>query len=91
MLVSKIDKSFISRSDKPNENWLNDDDYFVIEDNSELYHKIIKYSNNGGFEFVYDKDTYELIDVEPLVPEVNQDEINCDLDFRLCCIELGLV
>lgn len=89
MLVHKINKSFMSRSDKSNENWLNDDDYFVIEDNSELYHKIIKYSGNGGFNLIINDD--ELIDIEPIVPEVNQDETNCDLDFRLSLIELGLV
>lgn len=89
MLVNKITKSFMSRSDKPNENWLNDDNYFVVEDNCELYHKIIEYSNNGGFDLIINDG--ELIDIEPVVPKINQDEINCDLDFRLSLIELGLV
>ena len=38
----------MSRSDKPNENWLNDDNYIVVEDESELYYKII--NSEGNFE-----------------------------------------
>ena len=48
MLINKATKQFMSRSDKPNENWLNDDNYIVVEDESELYYKII--NSEGNFE-----------------------------------------
>ena len=48
MLINKVTKQFMSRSDKPNENWLNDDNYIVVEDESELYYKII--NSEGNFE-----------------------------------------
>ena len=54
MIINKINKNFMSRSDKPNENWLHDDNYFVIPDDSDLYNKALIYSPN--IEFVIDED-----------------------------------
>lgn len=42
MLVSKTDKNYITRSDMPNTNWT-DEDYYVLDDNSELAKRIIEY------------------------------------------------
>ena len=41
MIVNINDFSYQTRSDKPNENWTNDDNYLVIEDNTELANKLI--------------------------------------------------
>lgn len=41
MIVYKINKGFEQQSDKPNENWT-DEDCFVVEDGTELANKIIK-------------------------------------------------
>lgn len=42
MLISKTDKNYITRSDMPNTNWT-DEDYYVLDDNSELAKRIIEY------------------------------------------------
>ena len=89
MLLNKHDKSFISRSDKPNENWLNDENYFVVPDGSETYNKILNYADKGGFNMVISEDN-QLIDIVPIIPEVNIDEAILDLDYRLSCLELGV-
>lgn len=41
MIIHKQTKEFQTRSDKPNENWLNDNNYLVINDNSILAEIII--------------------------------------------------
>lgn len=42
MIINKKTKEFQTRSDKPNENWLNDDhNYYVVDDGSYLANKII--------------------------------------------------
>lgn len=60
MIINKNGKTYLTRSDKPNENWLNDDNYYVVDDNSELSKKII---NNYPFiNLVIENDF--LVDVE---------------------------
>lgn len=59
MIVFKDTKGFQSRSDKPNENWT-DEDVFVVEDGSKLENKII--SNYPYYEFALD-DNGDLIDI----------------------------
>ena len=70
MLVNKYTKDFQTRSDLPNYNWL-DDNYYVVDDNSELAQKIQKLYPR--FDFVLD-DNGNLIDVVE-VPKT-QEEIN---------------
>lgn len=41
MIVHKQNKTYQTRSDKPDENWLDDDNYCVIDDRSDLANKII--------------------------------------------------
>ncbi len=41
MIINKKDNTYQTRSDKPNENWLNDDKYYVLDDDTELAKKII--------------------------------------------------
>lgn len=43
MIVNKETKKYQTRSDKPNSNWLDDENYLVVDDNSEISDKIKKY------------------------------------------------
>ena len=60
MIVNKLNKGFQTRSDMPNSNWLNDDNYYVIPDNSPLTNKIMQYYPR--YDFVLDEND-KLIDV----------------------------
>ena len=71
MIVNKNDKSFQTRSDASNFNWLKSNDWYVVDDNSELAQKIQKLYPR--FDFVLD-DNGNLIDVVE-VPKT-QEEIN---------------
>ena len=71
MIINKQDKSYQTRSDVSNFNWLKSDDWYVVDDNSELSQKIQKLYPR--FDFVLD-DNGELIDVVE-VPKT-QEEIN---------------
>ena len=52
MIIDKATKHFMSRSDKPNENWTDQTNVFVIDDGTELAQNI---SNNYPyFDFVLD-------------------------------------
>lgn len=53
------DKSFETRSDKPNENWTDNEDVYVVDDNSELAQRII--NAYPHYDFV-DKNG-ELVDI----------------------------
>lgn len=59
MIVHKINKYYQTRSDKPNENWLNDE-WFVVADNSDLANKIVEL--HPYYEFILDESN-NLIDV----------------------------
>ena len=59
MIINKMDKSYQTRSDMPDTNWL-DEDWYVAEDDSELANKIIKLYPR--FDFVLDENA-ELVDV----------------------------
>ena len=63
MIINKQDKGFQTRSDKPNSFWLTAEpieNYFIIDDASELAQKIQK--NYPSFDFVLDENG-NLIDV----------------------------
>lgn len=95
MIVRK-DKSFVKMGLYPDSDWLGDADW-VLDDNSqqELEDKIASLYPN--FDFVTDENG-QLIDVtatEPLTEsepeEPTQDEINLDFDYRITCLELGIL
>ena len=71
MIINKIDKSFQTRSDASNFNWLKSDEWYLVEDNSPLAQKIEKLYPR--FNFVLDEKG-ELIDVVE-IPKT-QEEIN---------------
>ena len=68
LIINKTTKRFQTRSDKPNENWTNEDVY-VVDDNSELAQKI--QSNYPFFELVVENG--ELIDIELWTDQQIQD------------------
>lgn len=61
MIINKETHGFITRSDKPNENWLNDSNYYVVNDYTPLYEKIL--NANYDYEFVIDENN-NLIDIK---------------------------
>jgi hypothetical protein len=63
MIVFKNNKGFEQRLDKPNENWTNEPNVFIIDDNSELANKIIKAYPYYNF---IENEKGELIDIEVL-------------------------
>lgn len=61
MLLNKNSKSYIMRSDKPNENWT-DEDLLVVDDNSELAQRII--NAHPYYDFVIEEG--KLVDIVEL-------------------------
>ena len=59
MIVNKQTKSYQTRSDMPNSNWM-DENWYTIPDDSELYHKVLKLYPH--FDFITNED-YEIIDI----------------------------
>lgn len=68
MIVNKITKSYQTRSDKPNSNWLNEE-WYVVPDNSQLASKII--ALYPRFDFVTDEND-NLVDVVE-VPKTDEE------------------
>ena len=62
MIIKKGTTYPITRSDEVNDNWLNDDSYLVVDDNSVVGRKIL--DNAPYFEFVLDSNE-NLIDITP--------------------------
>ena len=63
MIVNKTNKGYQTRSDVSNFNWLKSDDWYVVQDNSQLANKIMQLYPR--YEFVLDEED-NLIDVEPI-------------------------
>ena len=59
MIVNKLNKGFLTRSDKPNSNWLGEE-WYLVEDNSTLANKIMNLYPR--YDFVLDEND-NLIDV----------------------------
>lgn len=75
MIINKINKSFMSRSDKPNENWIHDDNYFVVPDNSDLYSKVLAYSPNIDFVLNEDGDLIDIVETPKSRLELIDEEL----------------
>lgn len=75
MIVNKITKGFQTRSDKPNSNWLNDDNHYVIPDNSPLANKIMQLFPR--YDFVLDKNDnlIDVVEIPKTDAEINQKRI----------------
>lgn len=79
MIIFKDTKGFQSRTDKPNENWTDNINVFVVEDGSELASKILQ--DYPYFDFVLNENG-ELVDAistekppEPPEPPTIEDRI----------------
>lgn len=62
MIIYKNPISIITRNDIPNGNWTDNNDVFVVDDNSDLGKKIL--ANFPYFNFVLD-DQGNLVDITP--------------------------
>ena len=74
MLISKTDKNYITRSDMPNTNWT-DEDYYVLDDNSELAKKIIEYYPRYELTTSGDRIT-DVTYIEKTQEELDEERIN---------------
>lgn len=75
MIVNKLNKSFQTRSDKSNSNWLNDDNYIVIDDNSELANKIIQLYPRYDFVLDENDNLTDVVEILKTEEEINQERI----------------
>ena len=73
-MILFADKHFITRSDRPNDDWMGNADW-VIPDGSELAEKIIRLYPN--FEFVFDDDG-NIADVTATEPAEKLPEITLE-------------
>lgn len=91
MIINKKTKMVLTRSDKPNENWTNQDCY-VVEDSSELANKIL--DNYPYIEYVIDNDN--IVDVtilpkdEPDIPVSPIEQLRADIDYLALMTEVDL-
>lgn len=74
MIINKETLSFLTRSDKPNSNWTSSDNYYIVDDNSELGQKIL--NNYPNIEYVIENE--EITDVTIIEKEkvYTHEEIN---------------
>ena len=75
MIINKQNKGFQTRSDMPNSNWLNDDNYYVIDDNSELANKIIQYFPRYDFVLDENDNLIAVVQIPKTEEEINQERI----------------
>ena len=82
MIINKKTLSILTRSDKPNENWT-DEDCYIIEDGTKLSNKIL--NNYPNIEYIFEHG--EIKDVTILEPkEIEQpvseiERLRADIDF----------
>lgn len=82
MIINKINKGFQSRSDKPNSNWLNDDNYIVVPDNSSLANKVMQYFPRYDFVFDDKGDLIDVVEMPKTNAELTQEKID-EIDTEL--------
>ena len=75
MIVNKHDKSFQTRSDKPNSNWINDNNYIVVSDGSQLANKIMQYFPRYDFVLDENDNVVDVVQVPKTEEEVNREKI----------------
>ena len=74
MIVHKINKYYQTRSDKPNENWLNDE-WFVVADDSNLANKIIELYPYYDFILNESNELVDIIEREKTEEEIAENRI----------------
>lgn len=75
MIVNKLDKGFQTRSDKPNSNWLNDDNYIVVPDSSELANKIIQLFPRYDLVLDENGELIDVVEIPKTQEELNEEQI----------------
>lgn len=86
MIINKQTKSFITRADKPCENWTSQD-CFVLDDNSELAKRIVQ--NYPHIEYVIDGD--EIVDVKILEAPKEEKPQTITIEDRLSALESAVL
>ena len=76
MLVNKLSKGFQTRSDKPNSNWINDDNYIVVPDGSPLANKIIELFPRYDFVLDENDNLIDVVEIPKTQEEINQEREN---------------
>ena len=81
MLVNKLDKSYESRSDAPDTNWLGDE-WYLVPDNTLLADKIIELYPK--YEFVLDENDnlVDVVEIPKTDAELTQEKID-EIDAEL--------
>lgn len=75
MIINKLNKSFQTRSDVSNFNWLKSEEWVVVPDNSELANKIMQLFPR--FDLVLDENdnVVDVVEVPKTDEELNQEKI----------------
>lgn len=74
MIVNINDKSFQTRSDMSNSNWLNKD-WVVVPDNSELANKIMQLFPRFDLVFDENNNVIDVVEVPKTDEELNQEKV----------------
>lgn len=85
MIVNINDKSFQTRSDKPNSNWL-DENWVVIPDNSHLAQKVENFFPRFDLIFDDDKNVIDVVEISKTEEELTQERIK-EIDKELSDID----
>lgn len=85
MIINKLNKSFQTRSDMPNTNWLNDD-WFVVADNSPLALKAQKLFPHFDLVLNENGDLIDIIELAKTEEELKQEQIQ-QIDEELLNID----
>lgn len=85
MIVNKLNKSFQSRSDKPNINWLGED-WYLVPDNSNLALKIERLYPRFDFVVSDNGELIDVVEIQKTEQELIQEEIE-SIDLELSDID----
>lgn len=85
MIINKINKSYQTRSDMPNTNWLGHE-WYLIPDNSELAAKIITLYPRYDFVLNSKKELIDVIEIPKTDIELIQEQIT-EIDGELIQID----
>lgn len=86
MIINKQTHSFVTRADKPCENWTTQD-CFVLDDNSELAKRIVK--NYPNIELVIEND--KIVDVKVLEAKKEDEPQPITVKDRLLALESAVL
>lgn len=85
MIINKITKSFQTRSDKPDVNWLGDE-WYMVPDNSMLAAKISQFYPRYDFVLNNDGDLVDVVEIAKTESEIIQEQIDA-IDNELTQID----